>query len=26
LMREDGQRLVDQGITSAQELLRITRD
>ena len=26
LMREDGQRLVDQGITSPQELLRITRD
>ena len=26
LMREDGQRLVDQGITSAQELVRITRD
>ena len=26
LMREDGQRLVDQGITSAQELARIVRD
>jgi general secretion pathway protein E len=26
LMREDGQRLVDQGITNAQELMRITRD
>ncbi len=26
LMREDGQRLVEQGITSAQELVRITRD
>jgi general secretion pathway protein E len=26
LMREDGQRLVDQGVTSAQELIRITRD
>ena len=26
LMREDGQSLVDQGITSAQELVRITRD
>ena len=26
LMREDGQRLVDAGITSAQELLRVTRD
>jgi general secretion pathway protein E len=26
LMREDGQRLVEQGITSAQELLRVTRD
>jgi general secretion pathway protein E len=26
LMREDGQRLVDAGITTAQELLRVTRD
>ncbi|NDF06385.1 MAG: type II secretion system protein GspE, partial [Betaproteobacteria bacterium] len=26
LMREDGERLVAQGITSAQELLRVTRD
>jgi len=26
LMREDGQRLVDAGITSAAELLRVTRD
>ncbi len=26
LMRDDGQRLVDQGITSAAELLRVTRD
>lgn len=26
LMRQDGQRLVDAGITSAQELLRVTRD
>ena len=26
LMREDGQRLVDGGITSAAELLRVTRD
>ena len=26
LMRDDGQRLVDTGITSAQELLRVTRD
>ena len=26
LMREDGQRLVDAGITSAEELLRVTRD
>ena len=26
LMREDGQRLVNAGITSAQELLRVTRD
>jgi general secretion pathway protein E len=26
LMRNDGQRLVDAGITSAQELLRVTRD
>jgi general secretion pathway protein E len=26
LMRDDGQRLVDAGITSAQELLRVTRD
>jgi general secretion pathway protein E len=26
LMRNDGQRLVDAGITSAEELLRITRD
>jgi general secretion pathway protein E len=25
-MREDGERLVAQGITSAQELLRVTRD
>jgi general secretion pathway protein E len=25
-MREDGQRLVDAGITSAEELLRVTRD
>jgi len=26
LMRDDGQRLVDAGITTAQELLRVTRD
>ncbi|MFM8864172.1 MAG: type II secretion system protein GspE, partial [Limnohabitans sp.] len=26
LMREDGQRLVDAGTTSAEELLRVTRD
>ncbi|MFM7026180.1 MAG: GspE/PulE family protein [Limnohabitans sp.] len=26
LMRDDGQRLVDTGITSAEELLRVTRD
>jgi general secretion pathway protein E len=26
LMREDGQRLVDAGITTAEELLRVTRD
>jgi general secretion pathway protein E len=26
LMRNDGQRLVDAGITSAEELLRVTRD
>ena len=26
LMREDGQRLVDAGVTSAEELLRVTRD
>jgi general secretion pathway protein E len=26
LMGEDGQRLVDAGITSAEELLRVTRD
>ena len=26
LMRQDGQRLVDAGITSAEELLRVTRD
>jgi general secretion pathway protein E len=26
LMRSDGQRLVDAGITSAEELLRVTRD
>ena len=26
LMRQDGQRLVDQGITSREELLRVTRD
>jgi general secretion pathway protein E len=26
LMRHDGQRLVDAGITSAEELLRVTRD
>jgi general secretion pathway protein E len=26
LMREDGQRLVDAGITRAEELLRVTRD
>jgi general secretion pathway protein E len=26
LMREDGEHLVTQGITSAQELLRVTRD
>jgi len=26
LMREDGQRLVDTGITTAEELLRVTRD
>lgn len=25
-LRDDGQRLVQQGITSAQELLRVTRD
>ena len=25
-LRDDGQRLVDQGITSSQELLRVTRD
>ena len=25
-LREDGQRLVELGITSAQELLRVTRD
>jgi hypothetical protein len=25
-MRDDGQRLVDVGITSAEELLRVTRD
>jgi general secretion pathway protein E len=26
LMREDGERLVQQGITSREELLRVTRD
>jgi general secretion pathway protein E len=26
LMREDGQRLVDMGVTSAEELMRVTRD
>ena len=26
LMRDDGQRLVDAGVTSAEELLRVTRD
>jgi len=26
LMRDDGQRLVDLGITRAEELLRVTRD
>ena len=26
LMRDDGQRLIDQGITSAEEVLRVTRD
>jgi general secretion pathway protein E len=26
LMREDGQRLVDAGITTREELLRVTRD
>jgi general secretion pathway protein E len=26
LMREDGQRLVDACVTSAEELLRVTRD
>jgi general secretion pathway protein E len=26
LMRDDGQRLVDAGITSTEELLRVTRD
>jgi general secretion pathway protein E len=26
LMRNDGQRLVDAGMTSAEELLRVTRD
>ena len=26
LMRDDGQRLVDAGITTAEELLRVTRD
>jgi len=26
LMREDGQRLVQSGITSLQELVRVTRD
>jgi general secretion pathway protein E len=26
LMREDGQRLVDTGITTREELLRVTRD
>jgi general secretion pathway protein E len=26
LMRDDGQRLVDAGITGAEELLRVTRD
>jgi general secretion pathway protein E len=25
-LRDDGQRLVDAGITSAEELLRVTRD
>jgi len=25
-MREDGERLVAQGVTSAQELLRVTRE
>ena len=26
LMRQDGQRLVDTGLTSREELLRVTRD
>ena len=26
LMRDDGQRLVDTGITTLEELLRVTRD
>jgi general secretion pathway protein E len=26
LMREDGERLVQQGLTSREELLRVTRD
>jgi general secretion pathway protein E len=26
LMRDDGQRLVDAGITTREELLRVTRD
>jgi len=26
LMREDGERLVRQGLTSREELLRVTRD
>jgi general secretion pathway protein E len=26
LMREDGERLVTQGITSREELVRVTRD
>jgi general secretion pathway protein E len=26
LMREDGQRLVDEGVTTLEELVRVTRD
>jgi len=26
LMRDDGERLVRQGVTTAEELLRVTRD